>query len=130
MPIGKRLSDLLTARSENVNSISNQIGVSPQTIYSIIKRDNMKVDFDVLMKLSKALNVSVEYFYEPQISQSAQTVSSSEKTESAEQTPDKIQLLNDFDSLNDAGQKAALIYMHGLTYTPEYKKCDSSQEMA
>lgn len=68
MPIGKRLDDLIASRNENVNSVANQIRVSPQTIYSIIKRDNMKVDFDVLMKLAKCLDVSVEYFYEPTIS--------------------------------------------------------------
>ncbi len=65
MPIGKKLDDLLRLRKENVNSISSHIGVSAQTIYSIIKRDNMKVDLDVLFKLAAALDVPVDYFYEP-----------------------------------------------------------------
>lgn len=79
MPIGKRLDDLINLRNENVNSIATQIGVSPQTIYSIIKRDNMKVDFDVLMKLAKRLDVSVEYFYESSSNLNAnQTIRSSD----------------------------------------------------
>ena len=65
MPIGKRLDDLIKMRKENVNSLSAQIGISPQTVYSIIKRDNMKADLDVLFKLASALDVPIDYFYEP-----------------------------------------------------------------
>ena len=64
MAIGKRLEDLIKTRNTNVNELSIKIGISPQTIYSIIKRDNMKVDLDVLFKISKALGVNVDYFYD------------------------------------------------------------------
>lgn len=61
--IGKTLQNLLDEKGINVNELSKMINVSNQTLYSIIKRDNMKIDFEVLLKICKALNVSVEYFY-------------------------------------------------------------------
>lgn len=61
--IGKTLQNLLDEKGINVNELSKMIDVSNQTLYSIIKRDNMKIDFEVLLKICKALNVSVEYFY-------------------------------------------------------------------
>lgn len=61
--IGKTLQKLIEEKGTNVNELSKQIGVSNQTIYSIIKRDNMKIDFEILLKICRALNVSVEYFY-------------------------------------------------------------------
>lgn len=61
--IGKTLQALLDEKDINVNELSKMINVSNQTLYSIIKRDNMKIDFEVLLKICKALNVSVEYFY-------------------------------------------------------------------
>lgn len=61
--IGKTLQNLLEQKNINVNELSKMINVSNQTLYSIIKRDNMKIDFEVLIKICKALNVSIEYFY-------------------------------------------------------------------
>ena len=61
--IGKTLQALLDEKDINVNELSKMIGVSNQTLYSIIKRDNMKIDFEILLKICKALNVNVDYFY-------------------------------------------------------------------
>lgn len=61
--IGKTLQSLLTEKNINVNELSKMINVSNQTLYSIIKRDNMKIDFEILLKICKALNVNVDYFY-------------------------------------------------------------------
>lgn len=63
MGIGKTLSDILKDKNSNPNELSDKVGVSPSTIYSIIKRDNMKVDITVLAKICKCLNVSMELFY-------------------------------------------------------------------
>lgn len=64
MGIGKILLELVEQKRSNVNEISKLAGVSPSTLYSMIKRDNMKVDIEVLIKVSDALGVDVEYFYE------------------------------------------------------------------
>ena len=115
MPIGKRLSDLLNARNENVNSVSAEIGVSPQTLYSIIKRDNMKVDFDVLMKLSKVLNVSVEYFYEPQMKKSPAPAEAE-----AGGLLDEKRLLTNYNDLNKEGKEKLLSYSDDLISSGNY----------
>lgn len=61
--IGKTLQNLLDLKNINVNELSRRTGISNQTLYSIIKRDNMKVDFEVLLKICSALDVDVEFFY-------------------------------------------------------------------
>lgn len=95
--IGKTLQTLLDEKDINVNELSKMINVSNQTLYSIIKRDNMKIDFEVLLKICKALNVSVEYFYADYI-------------EVNESNNDKqIDLLVDiYKSLNDDNKKKLL----------------------
>lgn len=68
MGIGKTLSDLLNEKGTNPNELAERIGVSPSTIYSIIKRDNMKVDITILARICKELNVNMETFYSEYIS--------------------------------------------------------------
>lgn len=63
MGIGKTLSDILMEQNRNPNELAEKIGESPSTIYSIIRRDNMKVDITVLAKICSELNVSMERFY-------------------------------------------------------------------
>ena len=67
--IGKTLQHLLDEKGTNVNELAKIINVSPQTLYSIIKRDNMKIDFEILLKICSALNVEVERFYQEYISE-------------------------------------------------------------
>lgn len=62
MGIGSKLSELLEINNTNPNELAKKIGVSPQTIYSIIKRDSKKADIEVLLKISDMFGVSVEYF--------------------------------------------------------------------
>lgn len=66
MSIGKLISDLIQLNDTNVNELAKRIDISPQTIYSIIKRNNKKIDMDTLSKISKALGVSIDYFYNGQ----------------------------------------------------------------
>lgn len=61
--IGKTLKVILEEKGTNANELSKKIGVSCQTIYSIIKRDNMKIDLALLLKICEALNVSLDRFY-------------------------------------------------------------------
>ena len=62
MSIGKRLEELINYRNTNVNRVAREAGISPQTIYGIIKRDNIKVDINILMALAKELNVTLDFF--------------------------------------------------------------------
>ena len=61
--IGTKLKAILDERDMNVNELSRRIGVSAQTLYSIIKRDTNKIDFDVLLKICTELDIPVELFY-------------------------------------------------------------------
>ncbi|MFR6001355.1 helix-turn-helix domain-containing protein [Ruminococcus sp.] len=68
MGIGAKLSEILKSQNSNPNELADKIGITSSTIYSIIKRDNMKVDISVLAKICKALNVKMEVFYDEYIS--------------------------------------------------------------
>lgn len=61
--IGSVLKGLLAQRGMSVSELSRRAGVPSQTLYSLIKRDSMKADFDVLLKVSRALEVPVSEFY-------------------------------------------------------------------
>lgn len=62
MGIGSKLKRLIEEKNTNVNALANRAKVKPTTLYSIIERDNTKVDIDVLIAIAKVLGVSVEYF--------------------------------------------------------------------
>ncbi len=62
MGIGNKLSKLMDINGTNANELARKIDVSPQTIYSIIKRDSKKADIEVLLKLADTLGVTAEYF--------------------------------------------------------------------
>ena len=60
--IGSTLKQLLSERRISVGELSRHIGVPAQTLYSIIRRDNMTIDFDVLLRICAALDVPVDAF--------------------------------------------------------------------
>lgn len=63
MGIGLILQQLLKDKSTNVNEVAVATGVSPSTLYSIIKRDSMKASIDDLYKVAHYLGVTLDYFY-------------------------------------------------------------------
>ena len=56
--IGTTLKNLLDEREIKVNEFARQIKVPAQTLYSIIRRDNMKIDFELLLRICDALHVA------------------------------------------------------------------------
>lgn len=64
MGIGKTLQQLLQTRNSNVNEVATATGVSPSTLYSIIKRDSMSANIEDLYKVAHYLGVSLDFFYE------------------------------------------------------------------
>ena len=60
--IGTTLKNLLDEREIKVNEFARQIKVPAQTLYSIIRRDNMKIDFELLLRICDALHVPLETF--------------------------------------------------------------------
>lgn len=63
MGIGKTLSNILKEKNVSVTDLARNINIAPTTIYSIIDRDNMKIDISVLINICKSLDVDIEVFY-------------------------------------------------------------------
>ncbi|MDD3648473.1 MAG: helix-turn-helix transcriptional regulator [Candidatus Dojkabacteria bacterium] len=62
MGIGSKLSELLKERNMSASELARKIDVAPTTVYSIIQRNNKKVDIDVLLDMADVLGVDAEYF--------------------------------------------------------------------
>lgn len=63
MGIGSILSALIEKKGLNVNKVAQEASISPQTLYSMIRRDSMKVDIEVLIRVCRVLDIPVEYVY-------------------------------------------------------------------
>lgn len=122
MGIGSNLKELMALRGTNVNELANEIGVRPQTLYSIIKRDSTKADATILLGLAKALQVPCESI-----------LSFKERYGIPDQEPldlitghsaygDAIDILNDLEKLNDDGKKEAKKRVNELTQLENYVK--------
>lgn len=64
MAIGTKLDELLKLRGSNPNKLSKATNVSAATIYSIIRRNNTKVDLEDLQAICDELGVGLDYFVE------------------------------------------------------------------
>ena len=60
--IGSTLKALLSERKMAVGELARQVDVPATTLYSIIHRDNMKIDFDMLLRICAAREVPIETF--------------------------------------------------------------------
>lgn len=60
MGLGIRLKEILKAQGLTVKELSEMSGVSLNTLYSITKRDNNMARYDIVKKIAKALDISVE----------------------------------------------------------------------
>lgn len=63
MGVGNTLQQLLEESGSNVNEVAQATGVSPSTLYSIIRRDSMSANIEDLYKVAHYLGVSLDYFY-------------------------------------------------------------------
>lgn len=122
MGIGKTLIDVLNEKNENANSLANKVGVAPSTIYSIINRDNMKVDISLLAKICKALNVPMERFYIEYLQETAIAKNSTAAIESGGDDAGKQKLISNYDRMNETGQHCLVEYSDYLTSKPENLK--------
>lgn len=122
MGIGKTLSDILDERKCNPNELADKIGVSPSTIYSIIKRDNMKVDITVLAKICEVLNVKMERFYTEYLAENT-------KPQIVLNDEERI-LLSKYNNLNSRGKEKLLDYADDLICSGNYSKVITVVEAA
>ena len=57
---GSMLKEILQEQGISISELARRLNVSAQTLYSMVKRDNQKVDFDMMMHICRQLNVPVE----------------------------------------------------------------------
>ena len=99
MGIGIILQELLKEKNSNVNEVSTATGVSPSTLYSIIRRDSMSANIQDLYKVAHYLGVSLEYFY-------SGTMTTNDNMNKPSLSNDAIKLAQDYDKLDTWGQQA------------------------
>lgn len=116
--IGSTLQRILDEKGFNVNELAKMSGVSAQTLYSIIKRDNMKVDIDALLKICRALNIPVDIFYRDYINDEDLRDSLSR---------DEMAQIEKYRTLDEYGKKAVRTI---LDYEVERKQAQAAAELA
>ena len=57
---GSTLKTILSEQGMSISALARRLNVSPQTLYSMVKRDNQKVDFDMMVHICAELGVPVE----------------------------------------------------------------------
>ena len=61
---GSTLKRILVEQDVSVSELARRLDLSPQTLYSMVKRDSQKVDFDLMLRICRELSVPVERFSE------------------------------------------------------------------
>ena len=61
--IGEKLDGLLKAKQIKPGTLARDTGISKNTIYGIIKRNNKKVDAKIIETIADYLDVPVDYFF-------------------------------------------------------------------
>jgi phage repressor protein C with HTH and peptisase S24 domain/DNA-binding Xre family transcriptional regulator len=90
--IGQQLKNILADRGISVNELSRRVGVSPQTLHSVLNRDTNRIDFDLLVKICAALSLPLELFYGD--------------TQPAEKpAPEELALLEKYRALDEHGRQ-------------------------
>lgn len=103
--LSNKLKLLFKEKYTNVNEVAARINVSPQTLYSLIKRDSTKIDIALLDKIATELNVDINYFF----------------NDSNAMSPSKKELLKKFDFIDSFGKEAVMSVLN-----IEYARCSNS----
>ncbi len=91
--IGTTLRQILAEKKMSVSELSRRAEVSAQTLYSILNRDNMKINLELLLQLCRVLQVSPERFYPPEFQADDRLL------------PEEWELLRSIRSLDDHGKQ-------------------------
>ena len=110
MAIGKILSDVLKEKNTTVTDLARNINVAPTTIYSIIERDNMKIDISILIKICKSLNIDINLFYKDYV----------DNKSNIKAKDDDFTIK--YNQLNESGQSKLNERLDELLELPKYRK--------
>nr|DAF08587.1 MAG TPA: Cro/C1-type HTH DNA-binding domain protein [Caudoviricetes sp.] len=121
MGIGSILSALIEEKGSNVNKVAQEASISPQTLYSMIRRDSMKVDIEVLIRICRVLDVPVEYVYNK--------YKGEEKAKQPLFSPHETKLIKKYRALDDNGRATVDSVLNTLYAQQTDRLVDSSDEI-
>lgn len=124
MGLGKRLEDIIISRNLKVTQVAAMANVSASTLYSIIDRDNKKIDIDVLIRICKALEVSTDYILQSE--DDSETIKLNTIHNTANLSKDKQRLLEMYDLLDDIEKGEILGELKAMTKDRIKAKKDGS----
>lgn len=96
MAIGEKLAKLLEEKKKKPGTLARETGINKNTIYSILRRNNNKVNYSNVERIASNLGVPVEYFFDSQ-RMSADTEIKGQQT----LTHDELSLLSKYRALDD-----------------------------
>lgn len=137
MGIGKNLKYILKNKKMSIKELAENSGVSINTLYGIIKRDNKTVNPEILDKISKSLNISVMALKDNiqafnELFANTDSIINDEDYENSmdllfqndnEQIGElEKKLLEAFSKLNEDGKVECLKRVEELIYVPQYSR--------
>lgn len=128
MGIGTNLKTALGEYGLTVAELSRKTGISTNTFYSMIKRDNQKISPDMLKKICENTKITVydlitDYdefaakYYDPNATKEEQAILTKMGNDNA-----LVEIIEAYDSLNDTGKKVAHERITELLEIPKYCK--------
>jgi len=122
--IGLRIKSILHDRKMTIKQLSEESGVSINTLYSITKRDSDNVDPIILQKLSSALNVSQEELLGHLVVYYSDVSVETEDGEilRASMNTREGKMLSRFQALNELGKDEVIRYTDILLETNKYRR--------
>ena len=133
MGIGIRLKAILREKNMTIKQLSQESGVSLNTLYSITKRDSDNIDSIILQKISSALNISEEELTGQLVVRISNVTVETENGEciTASMNTREGKLLKNFQALNPLGKDEVIRFSDILLEANKFRRKplgDTSQE--
>ena len=135
MTTGERIGILAKEKGINLHKLSVMIGISYDTLYSIVKRKSKKVDAKIIDRIAEVLKVGYRFeddeiiFYEfrdtidlPVTNNSNSNKLNLQLFSTDDVTVNSNKVMEQFNKLNEKGQQKALEQIELLTKIQEYLK--------
>lgn len=134
MGLGNRISYLVAKKGVSLKEVATKANIPYTTLYSMVKRDGKKVEYETLEKIAQALDISVNDILEiPDASSLPGLIDSAymdneENITNVNEIYRKEKLMEFFSLLNRDGQEKAVERVEELTEIPKYQKDPSPED--
>lgn len=128
MGLGNRISYLVAKKGVSLKEVATKANIPYTTLYSMVKRDGKKVEYETLEKIAQALDISVNDILEIPDASSLPGLIDSAYMDNEEKIPNvneiyrQEKLMEYFSLLNQDGQEKAVERVEELTEIPKYQK--------